>query len=339
MKIFSMKKIYVLLALSLLLALLLCICVGSVYIPPKDIFYIISNAIRHIPQENAAKSSIILSVRIPRVLCAGLTGACLSLSGACMQGLLKNPLADGSTLGISSGASLGAVCAIAFGIRLPFLPISQTGSLSCLFAFACLFGILFLSYRLDHTLSSNTVILVGIVFSMFISSIISLILTAFPEKIKSITFWTFGSFSGTGYGDVAVLFTGLCIFGFMLLHLARELDAFSIGEETAVSVGVNTKKVRLLVMISSSFLVGLCVSISGPIGFVGLVTPHIIRLLTGPSHKKLLPCCLFGGAIFALLCDLLSRILFSPVELPIGTITSFVGTIVFLAIYSKRKLH
>jgi iron complex transport system permease protein len=280
-------------------------------------------------------ASILLSVRLPRVLCVALSGASLSVCGAAMQGLLKNPLADGSTLGISSGASLGAALAIVFGLQLPQLPFSGSVVLAALFAFGSLIVILSLSYMLDSSFSTNTIILLGIVFSMFMSSVLSLVVTFAPDKLKQITFWTMGSLAGSSYQDALVLFAVLAVCGAILIRLAEELNAFAIGEENAMNVGVDVRRVRLVVLVTVSLLIGACVSIGGTIGFVGLVTPHIIRLLTGPNHKRLLPASMFGGATFLTLADLVARAIAAPLELPIGVVTSFVGAILFVYIYYK----
>ena len=243
-----------------------------------------------------------------------------------MQGLLKNPLADGSTLGISSGASLGAALAIAFGFQLPRLPFSGPMILAALFSFGSLILILSLSYMLDSSFSTNTIILLGIVYSMFMSSILSLVVTFAQDKLKQITFWTMGSLAGNSYQNALVLFVVLAVCGTILIRMAEELNAFAIGEENAMNVGVDVKRVRLVILITVSLLIGTCVSIGGTIGFVGLVTPHIIRLMTGPNHRRLLPASMFGGATFLTLADLAARTIVPPLELPIGVVTSLVGT-------------
>ena len=315
------------------LTLILCVCIGSVNIPFSETASVIWKTLTRQPVQSGAYTSIILSVRLPRVLCVALTGAALSVCGAAMQGLLKNPLADGSTLGVSSGASLGAILAIAFDIALPFLPFSGTTVMAILFAFISLIIILSLAYKLDYSLSTNTIILIGVIYSMFMSSIISLVTTFAGEKVKTITFWTMGSLSGSSYRDAALLCGALVIFGTLIFCHARELNAFAIGEDNARHIGVNVKRIRLVILISISALIGVCVSIGGTIGFVGLVTPHMVRMITGPNHKKLLPASLFAGATFLMLADLAARILLNPLELPIGVVTSFIGALVFIYIF------
>ena len=254
-----------------------------------------------------------------------------------MQGLLKNPLADGSTLGVSSGASLGAVVAIAFGITLPSLPFAGTMVMAVLFAFGSLLIILTLAWRLDRSLSTNTIILIGVIYSMLVSSILSLIITFASDKIKHITFWTMGSLAGSSYANALVLLAALVVGGSVILGLARELNAFAVGEDNARSIGVNVRRVRLLVLICVPLLTGVCVSIGGSIAFVGLVTPHIVRMITGPNHKRLLPASLFGGATFLMLCDLVARILLNPLQLPIGVVTSIIGAVLFIVIFYRGR--
>ncbi len=329
---------YAVFALVMLAVFLLCVCVGSVSVTLKDTLTIIYRAIRGLPMpEGRPEVPIILLVRLPRVICAALMGASLSICGGAMQGLLKNPLADGSTLGVSSGASLGAVIAIAFGITFSKLPFSGTMAMAMLCAFLSLMAILSLAYKLDYSLSTNTIILIGVIYSMFVSSIMSLIITYAGDKVKNITFWTMGSLSGSNYENAIVLFVALIICGGIILRYARELNAFAIGEENSRHIGVNVRKVKLVVMIAVSALIGVCVSISGTIGFIGLVTPHIVRMIVGPNHKRLLPALLFGGATFLMLSDFVARILLNPVELPIGVVTSFIGTIQFVYIFNKSR--
>jgi len=315
-----------------------CICIGSVSIPLKDTVTVIRNAVTGTPQPEALAVSIILSVRLPRVLCVALSGAALALSGAAMQGLLKNPLADGSTLGVSSGASLGAVIAIAFGIRFPALPFAGTMIMAIVFAFLSLLMILGLSYKLDYSLSTNTIILIGVIYSMFVSSIMNVIIAFAGDKVKDITFWTMGSLQNSNYQNVLILTGAFAVCGSILFFRARELNAFAVGEDNARHVGVDVRRTKLIVLITVSVLIGVCVSIGGTISFVGLVTPHMVRMMVGPNHRRLLPASAFGGAVFLLLADLAARILLSPIELPIGVVTSLVGALVFIFIfYQTRK--
>lgn len=330
-------RTYVLFMLALIAAMLLCICMGSVSIPLKDTLTAMWNTLwgLEVPQE--ISKNIILNVRLPRVINVALVGAALSLCGAAMQGLLRNPLADGSTLGVSSGAALGAVIALAFGIGVPGVTHGGVMVMAMVFAFLSLVLILSLAYVLDRSLSTNSIILIGVIFSMFASSVINLIISFAEDHIKSITFWTMGSLSGTNFSHSRILAVAVLICGFIILRYARELNAFAIGEDNARHIGVNVKKVKLIVLITVSVLIGICVSISGSISFVGLVMPHMARMITGPNHKRLLPSSMFSGAIFLLLADLVARTLLSPIELSIGVVTSLVGAVAFVIIFYRTR--
>lgn len=320
----------------LLMTMLLCVCAGSVPLSPGETLQILWRGLTG-TEAGGSGEAIILRVRLPRVLCVALTGASLSLCGAAMQGLLRNPLADGSTLGVSSGASLGAVLAIVLGMQFPGLPFAGTMVMAMLFAFGSLALILTLAYALDRSLATGTIILIGVVFSMFVSSLMNLLITFAGEKIKSITFWTLGSLSGSTYVNALTLLLALTVCGGVLLALGGALNAFALGEEQAQHLGVSVRRVKLTVMAAVSVLLGVCVSIGGAIGFVGLVIPHMVRLVLGPDHRRLLPASLLAGAVFLLLADLVGRTLLSPIELPIGVVTSLVGAVAFLVIFYRSR--
>ena len=313
-------------------AALLCVCLGSVNISLADTV----KALLGKPVEGVAQS-VVVPIRVPRVLCVALTGSALSLCGGAMQGLLGNPLADGSTLGVSSGAALGAVLALAFGISIPAIPMAGTLVLAIGFAFLTMVGILALAYRLDASLSTQTVILLGVIFSMFASALMSLVITFAGEKVKQITFWTMGSLANSSYPDLALLAAALAIFGFMILRRSQELNAIAMGEDSALHVGVAVKTVKLEILIAVAALTGVCVAIGGTIGFVGLVIPHMVRLVVGPNHRRLLPYCVFGGAVFLMLADLAARTLLAPKELPIGVVTSMIGAVAFVLLFVRNR--
>lgn len=323
-----------------LVSVILCVCIGSVNLPLSQTAEALFDGIKCLFTGSelpvGGHHSIILLSRLPRVLCVALAGAALSLCGAAMQGLLRNPLADGSTLGVSGGASLGAVTAIALGITIPGLPGGGTMVTAIIFAFLSLGLILFLSYRIDRNMSTNTIILMGVVFSMFTTSIISMITVFSQEKVRTITFWTMGSLANTNYINVLTLLIAFIICAAVLFCCSRELNAFAIGEENARHIGVNVKKVKLIVLIAVSTLIGVCVSVGGTIGFVGLIIPHMTRRLFGANHKKLLPASVFVGATFLLYADLISRTMLRPLELPVGVVTSLVGTVTFIVIFARK---
>ena len=321
---------YALMTAAALATLLACICAGSVRVPPLEALAAIFGR-----ANGGMNDSIILNVRVPRVLSVMLSGAMLSLAGGAMQGLLRNPLADGSTFGVSGGASLGATLSIALGLTIPGIAGGATSIMAVVFAFFSLALILGLAGRLDGTLSTNTIILVGVIFTMFANAITSLIITFAGERVRTIMFWTMGSLAGSTFRDVVWLGVSLLLFGAVILRYMSELNAFALGEENARSVGVDVRRVKRWVLIAVSAMIGVSVSVGGTIGFVGLVVPHMTRMVVGPDHRRLLPATIFAGGIFLMLADLLSRVVLKPLELPIGVITSFIGSIVFVFIFFK----
>ena len=318
---------------------MLCVSVGTVRLPWSDVLHYLQDVIFGTKHEYAvATSPSIMTVRVPRVICVALSGMSLALCGCAMQGLLKNPLAEGSTLGVSSGAALGAIVAIAFDINIvPVLSLAGPTVMAMLFAFGSIMLILFLAYRLDYSLSTNTIVLLGVIYSLFISSIIMFITTFASEKIRTITFWTMGSLQGSSYTEALMLLTVLAISATVILSKAEELNAFAIGEDNARSIGIDVRKTRLTILIAVSALIGTCVSIGGSIGFVGLVVPHMTRMIVGPNHKRLLPTTLFSGAVFLMIMDLISRVILRPRELPIGAVTSLIGAVLFVFIFAGTR--
>ena len=316
-----------------LITFVACVSLGSVNISLRDVW----NSVFGGEVSRETYRSIIWWTRLPRVLCAGLMGAALSLCGAAMQGLLRNPLADGSTLGVSSGAALGAALSIVLGITIPGLETAGPAAMAMLFAFGSLLLILALAWGIDRSFATHNIILIGVVFTMLVSALLSILITFSGEKLRSITYWTMGSLSGKSYEQAAVLLGGLILFGTPLFLQSRELNAFAVGEENALHVGVPVRQVKLTAMICASALIGICVSIGGSIAFVGLIIPHMVRLAAGPNHRRLLPLSAFAGAVFLMLADLAARSLLSPLELPIGVVTSLIGAVVFIAIFYRSR--
>ncbi len=328
---------YAILTAALLMTMTLCVCVGSVSVSVPDTACAVWSALWGLPVPQSVAKNIILNVRLPRVLCVALAGASLSLCGAAMQGLLRNPLADGSTLGVSSGAALGAVIAMAAGFTLPGSAYGGVMISAMAFAFGALALILSLAYALDRSLATSSIILIGVIFTMFVSSIISLVVTFASDHVRSLNFWTLGSFSGVNYDQAGLLALALLVCGAVVLRYSHELNAFAVGEDNARHVGVNVKRVKLVILVTVSVLIGVCVSVAGTVSFVGLVMPHIARMLVGPNHRRLLPASMFAGAVFLLLADLAARTLFSPIELSIGVVTSLVGAVAFVIIFYRTR--
>lgn len=282
-------------------------------------------------------TNIVLNIRLPRVLLAGLVGASLAIAGAAFQGLLRNPLADPYTLGISSGASVGAVITIFFHLSLPVIGMLTLPIMSILGSFLTIFCVLLFARKIEKSMKVETIILTGIIFSSFFSSFISLIIALTGDELRQIIGWLLGSVSMRGWNYVLILLPFFIVGSMLLLLNAKELDAMSLGEERAQHLGVNVEKRKLLILIAGSILTGAAVSVSGAIGFVGLVIPHLLRIIWGPNHRQLLPLSILFGSAFLIITDLVSRTIIQPSELPIGVITALIGAPVFAVILMKRK--
>jgi iron complex transport system permease protein len=289
------------------------------------------------PDLDESASNILWNIRMPRVVLAGLVGASLAIAGAAFQGLLKNPLADPYTLGVSSGASVGAVVTLFFGISVPFLGLFTLPVFSMLGAFLTMVTVMSFAKLIDRAMKMETIILTGIIFSSFLGSVISLMISLSGEELRQIIGWLLGSVSMRGWPYVTMALPFMTI-GFLLLWLnRRELNALVFGEERAMHLGVNVKRRKMMILTGGSILTGAAVSVSGTIGFVGLVVPHMTRMLWGSDHRHVLPLSFINGASLLIICDLVSRTIISPSELPIGVITAFIGAPVFAFIFWKQR--
>jgi iron complex transport system permease protein len=324
----------------LILSLLLGISLGSVSVPMGTIIQIIgAKLFGFIPlyHVDPMYTSIVLDIRLPRVLLSGLVGASLAITGAAFQGLLRNPLADPYTLGVSSGASVGAVLTMFFQLSLPIAGGYTLPLLSILFSFITIFLVLAFARKIEKSMRVETIILTGIIFSSFLGALISLMIALTGDELKEIIGWLLGSVSMRGWEYINIILPFFLLGSAILLFNVKELNAMSFGEERAHHLGVNVQKRKLIILTAGSILTGAAVAVSGTIGFVGLVIPHFLRLLWGPDHKHLLPLSILTGSSFLILADLLSRTLISPTELPIGVITALIGAPVFGAILLHRK--
>lgn len=282
-------------------------------------------------------SSIVLNIRLPRVILAGLVGASLAIAGAAFQGLLRNPLADPYTLGVSSGASVGAVLTLFFQLSLPIIGSFTLPLLSILFSWATIFLVLAFARKIERSMRVETIILTGIIFSSFLGAFISLMIALTGDELRQIIGWLLGSVSMRGWEYIRIILPFFVLGSIILIFNAKELNAMSFGEERAHHLGVNVQKRKLIILTAGSILTGAAVAVSGTIGFVGLVIPHLSRLLWGPDHRHLLPLSILTGSGFLILADLISRTIISPTELPIGVITALIGAPVFALILLQRK--
>ena len=331
---------YILALTFLLFAALFAISIGSVYVPIMDIIKIVGREAFNLPIGSDVESmyvSIVYDIRLPRVILAGLVGASLAIAGAAFQGLLRNPLAEPYILGVSSGASVGAVSTLFFGISLPVIGIYTLPFLSILTALATILIVLYFARKIDRTMRVETIILTGIIFSSFLGAFISLIIALPGDELQQIIGWLLGSVSMRGWKYVGIILPFFILGSLLLLLNAKELNAMSLGEERAQHLGVDVEKRKLLILLAGSVLTGAAVAVSGTIGFVGLVIPHLTRKLWGPDHTHLLPLSMMIGAGFLILTDLLSRTIISPQVLPVGVITALVGAPVFAFILIRQR--
>lgn len=290
-----------------------------------------------ISELTSADKYILYKIRLPRVLMCIVAGATLAVCGGAYQAVFKNPLSDPYILGVSSGASLGASFAIVLGLDALIIGVPLIA-----FVFALLTVALIMKLsRVGNRMHTTTLILAGISFNFLFSAIISLIMFIDREDMHKIYFWTMGSLSGIKYSDVIIV-AFFTVFGYIMLKmLAKRMNALLLGDISAQSIGIDVEKTKKIILIVSTLMTSAVVSYCGVIGFVGLIVPHIIRLIVGGDNRKILPYSVFGGIIFMLLADILARTLASPNELPIGTITSIVGApfFIYLLYNAKQKLH
>lgn len=323
-----------------LISSLLGLFASSVTVPIPTILHIISEKLFNAGwMEDVPKNEemIIWNIRLPRVILAFCVGASLSLAGAAFQGLLRNPLADPYTIGVSSGASLGAVFVLFFNITIFGTFTLPIIAISCgLITLVIVFGIVRLSSR---SLAIETIILAGIITSAFIGALVSLIISLGDHNsMTQIIYWLYGSVGMRGWSYVQLIVPFMIIGTFILFYHYRELNALALGEEAADHIGVNVKRGKIFILIGASLITGAAVAVSGSIGFVGLVIPHLVRLVIGPNHRHVLPLSLFVGGAFLIVADLVARTIIAPQELPIGVITALIGAPVFAFLLIREKI-
>ncbi|WP_042228110.1 FecCD family ABC transporter permease [Paenibacillus popilliae] len=327
----------------LLLSIVGCLAVGSVKMPLGEIVNIL---LHHVPGLESlipvtwddASATIIMKVRFPRVVLAMLVGASLGLAGTGFQGVLRNPLADPYTLGVSSGASVGAALLIYFGLQYALLgqwtiPIVAfaTGTLTLL-------AVMRLA-REDGKIPIETLILAGVVMQAFLGSIVSFLVAMSKQTVNEILYWVMGSLALRGWSYSAVLAPYTAIGLIALIVGARPLNLLALGERQASHLGLHVERTKWIVLLVSTFITAAAVSVSGVIGFVGLVVPHMIRLLVGSDYRLLVPFSAAGGAIYVMWADTIARTALAPTEIPLGVVTAFIGApfFAYLLIRNKRS--
>lgn len=323
-----MKRKYLLLLLLLLVISLLSLAVGPVFIPPKNILLSL------ISREETVARRIVFDLRMPRLFLSILAGANLGMVGASLQGILLNPLADPYILGVASGASLGAAIPLALGVNsMELIPI---------FSFAGALVAIFLVYALASfkgRIPKDTLLLAGVLVGFFFSSLVMLTMVVGGKELHNIVYMLMGHLGVVFHRGLLiplVVFACVTVAVFMISRLhGRELNILSLGEERAAELGVESEKLKRSIFISSSLSIGVTVALCGQIGFVGLVIPHIGRLLFGPDHRVLIPCSFLLGATLLIVADMFARSI-APFEIPVGVITSLFGVPFFAYLLRKR---
>lgn len=321
-------------SLALVIVIILAVGIGSEYIAPPKVFTAIAHGVTG--NLTGAEDTIIWQMRLPRVLLAALVGAALAISGAAFQGLFRNPLADPYLLGVASGAGFGATLVMVFGASLPLLKtlgVPLAAFVGGLLSVACVF----LLARQGRTVPLITLILAGVVIGSVLTAATSFLMLYSREQGLSILSWLLGSFTFASWPKVFVMLPTVGVVAITVVLSSRALNLLQLGEEQAMQLGLSVEKFKLLLIIVATLATSIAVSVSGIIGFVGLIIPHAVRLAMGADYRRLVPMVAVLGAMFLVLADLLARTLIAPSQLPIGIITSLVGGPFFLYLLRKRQ--
>ncbi len=314
------------LAALLLLSLLLGLWLGTVSVSPGQFWDWLWGRL------SGAPAIILSDLRLPRLLLAALVGASLSVSGVVFQGILRNPLAEPFILGVSGGAACGAVLALLAGVAS--LWVQST------LAFGGALGTVFLVLTIARrrgSMETSTLVLTGVMINAFFTAMIMFVIsTTTDQKLHAILFWLYGDLAAANLQQVYLLLPVTLIGGGVIFFFARHLNLLNAGDQSAAALGVAVERVKLLLFVGVSLLVGVTVSLSGLIGFVGLMVPHLVRMTLGHDHRLLLPASALFGATFLMLCDTAARTVISPSSLPVGVVTAALGAPFFVLLMAKR---
>lgn len=323
------------------LTLLICLGIGSVSLPLKDMFFILIKQIPWIgdsvvPDWSVSHEQILIKVRLPRIILGMLVGATLAVAGAGFQSVLRNPLADPYTLGVSSGASVGAALLIFTGMQYALIGAWTLPLVAFVTGMLTLWGVLALA-RDNGKIPTASLILSGVVMQSFLGAVVTFLTAMNKKTINEIIYWTMGSLSLRGWSYSAILFPYLILGLIFIWSRARSLNLLALGERQAAHLGIHVERLKLSVLIVSTLLTAGAVSVSGVIGFVGLVIPHMVRLIAGPDYRLIIPLSAIGGAIFMVWADTAARSLLAPTEIPLGVVTAFVGAPFFAYLLYRNK--
>lgn len=327
-----------LLLIGLCLTMIYAIAKGSVTIPIAHVAGILKTALwGTLPATiEPTNQFIVMQVRLPRILLSAMVGGTLSVIGAAFQAIFRNPMADPYVMGISSGAAFGATLGIVFGLGASFIGLSAISVMAFVGALLTVLVVYSLA-RTGSKVSPMNILLAGIVVNAILSAMISLLMILFQNDIDRIVTWTMGSFNAASWEHIQLLLVPMLLGTLWLMSKSRELNALLMGEEEATNMGVPVESIKKSVLLVASLLAAFAVSVSGIIGFVGLIVPHLFRLVFGANHKWLIPASFFGGAWFLLLCDTIARSLVPNMEAPVGIVTAALGGPFFLFLLQNHK--
>ena len=337
------RKAFALGLLALMLASLLSIVtavgVGRLHFPWKTVIEAIGEGLGLLPSDTVERTPllVVFDIRLSRVLLSFLVGSALGVAGSVFQGVLRNPLADPFTIGVASGAAFGAALALAFGFGgTSYLGLGTIPLLALLGALGALTLVVMLG-RVQGRVRRDTLVLAGIVVATFLSALIALVKALDEEAVSAIVFWVMGSFQGRGWIHVGFSLPYMLLGLYLVLRRSRELDILTLGEVQARQLGVEVEKVRSHLLIGGSLLTAAAVSVSGVIGFVGLVIPHLVRMCFGATHQRLMMLSALLGGLALLWSDVVARTLLPGGELPVGVVTALVGGPFFCLLLKRRK--
>jgi len=325
------KMVMIYLVVLLGLSIVLTTAIGPVYVPPLEIVALLGDKLHLCEISSISHETIIFRVRLPRIILGLLVGLSLATAGTTLQGIFKNPMADPYIIGIASGAAVGAVLAITF------LPSFFSIYTIPIMAFVGAMFATFLVYTIAQVrgrIQVDTLLLTGIAVSLFFGAILSFMMFWHSHDLAGIFFWTMGGFWLANWTQVEIIVLPVLVCFFLIYIFAKDLNAMLLGEETAQTLGINVENVKRILLVLSAFITAAAVAFVGTIGFVGLIIPHITRILVGPDHRILFPASALVGGIFLMWTDALARLLG---EMPVGIITAFFGAPFFIYLLKTRK--
>ncbi|TET51527.1 MAG: iron ABC transporter permease [Anaerolineales bacterium] len=331
--------IVVLLGLGLVLALVVAVSLGTVAVPFDQVVRMLAARLPGVELPvtwTEQMEAIVLSIRLPRVITAMTVGGALALAGTLFQGLLRNPMADPYIIGTSGGAALGATLALLLPVQavwLGFTLVPVAAFVGSLVAVLAVYGIARVGPRTPIT----TLLLAGFALSSLMAAGMSFLMLFSGETMRRVVLWTMGGMSSTGWSQLMVVIPLVALGGLAAYVLAGDLNAFLLGEDQAAHLGVSVERKKLALLMIGSLLTGAAVSVSGLVGFVGLVVPHVARLIFGPDHRLLLPTAALLGSIFLLVADLAARLVLAPAEVPVGIVTAVIGAPFFIYLLRRSR--